>query len=282
MNAPFSAEKLFAFRDLDAERAEARLRSSQRAVATAQQAALSVCPLGLDAKTLQHLQDLVVATRCQPVSLTLLGADQVHAADVLLLNGADPAVAAWWPGQSHWLARRGVLWLGKALSGAPHRRLKLPMAWKELPQALLKAYQAVPPPPRALVARRVQPDSPALLVMAGSRTVRQQSRDWLEQLGFHATVTSQAREGLAALHAAQHSAVLLCEQVPDVDALGLVRRFRSMQHRLGAPPLIYVSRDDGALQRVRARLIGFDQVGAWPDSPEGLKRLLEQLPAPRT
>lgn len=280
MNAPLSADKLQAFRDLDAERAEARARSTQRGIASPQPARLTVCALGLDANSLRRFQDLAALSQCQTLHLTLLGADAAHAADVLLLNGADPTVAGWAPGQAHWLARRAVLWVGKPLGGAPHRHVKLPLPWHELPQELLKTYQAAPPVPRAVVPRRLQPEAPAVLVMAGAGAVRQQCRQWLDVLGYHATVTAQAREGLAALHAAHHRCVLLCEQVPDLDHLGLVRRVRLLERKLGPITLVYLSREDGALQRWRARLMGFDTVGRWPDSASGLKSLLDDIRTP--
>jgi CheY-like chemotaxis protein len=279
MNAPFSPDQRRVFRDLNAERADARCSSPGRARRRDTPQTLTVCALGLDSASQQHLHELATASPGQGPSLALLAPDMAHAADVLLLDGRDPKTVAWAQDQLTWLRRRAALWLhGQPLSPL-HRTLPLPVAWSELPQRLADAFQVAPPPPRGLVARQLQPEAPAVLVLSDAPSARQRCQAWLEAAGHRVTLAGRAREGLAALHATHYACVIVCGQVPDLDNRGLVRRVRSLQRKLGRVRLLYLGSEDGAVQRWAARLIGFDATAPFPGSAQGLLALLAPLTA---
>ena len=277
MNAPLSAEQRQVFRDLDAERADARRLSPERSLSRGVPQALTVCALGLNAAGQQQLHELATLSSCQGLYLALLAPDMAHAADVLVLDARDPKTLAWAQAQHAWLRRRAALWLGAQPLSPLHRALPLPVVWPELPQHLVAAFQAALPPPRALVARQLQPEAPAVLVLSDAASARQRCQAWLEAAGHRVTLAARAREGLAALHATHYTCVIVCGQVPDLDNLGLVRRVRSLQRKLGRVYLLYLGGEDGAVQRWAARLIGFDTTAPFPSSPQGLQALLAPL-----
>lgn len=277
MNAPLSPEQLKVFRDLDAERAEARSRSPERAVAPSLPEVLTVCGVGLDAEGQQQLQDLVQRSLCLTPRWQWQGADEAHAADVLLIDVRDPQAAAWAQAHSHWLARRAVVWLGQAASRSAHRALVLPVSWPLLPERLLEAFRAAPPLPTALIPRALQPHAPAVLVLSASAQARVRCQEWLEPAGHRVTLAAHAREGLAALHATHYASLVVCGTVPDLDKLRLVRRVRTLRPRLGSVHLLYLSLEDDALACWTARLCGFDAAYRFPATPQALRTLLAPL-----
>jgi CheY-like chemotaxis protein len=277
MNAPLSAEGQRAFRDRDAERAEARQQAREADLPER----LTVGVMGLSARDLERLRRVAGRPTAGAPALEVRTGDATSAADVLLIDRRDGATDDWVSRQHAWLATRAVLWIGGPALSTDQAVLSAPLDMRRLPRQLWDAYRARPAPQRALVPRQLQPTAPAFLVLTGPDAPRWHWASWLEASGRRATVASRAREGLAALHAAPYAGLILCGEVPDLDAAALARRVRSLEHRVGRLPLLWLSDGSDTWTRWRARLAGFDTVAAVPRSPEALATLLDSLPAAR-
>ena len=267
------------FRDLDAERAEARAHSDARALSLPLPAALRLACMGLAASELRLLHELVAQSQCQTPRLSLVSALQAHAADVLLIAAGDPTTRAWIKQQGDWLQRRAVVWIDGLSASPGHQGLARPFSGHTLMPVMMAAWFSTPRVTQALAQRQLQPQAPVVLVMASASGSRQRWGHQLEAIGHRSTLAGTAREGLAALHATHHCAAVLDQGVPDIDNASLARRVRALDRRLGRTPLICVDSSPNLLSRWRSRMAGFDDTVSQAPMGAELLSLLNRVAA---
>jgi CheY-like chemotaxis protein len=265
MNAPLSREAAQRFRDLDAETAERRMQAAAgQAVAWPIVDRIRVCAQGLKLAERLQLERLAAISQRRAPAIELLAPGQEHEADVFMIDAADNDARAWGRARP-WLRQRAVVWLGRRRPDAGHMALVRPIQWATLPLLLAEAAQHAPPVSHDLVVREMPTGcGAAVMLMAAAGAAAQDLRDALQAGGVRVTLAHSAREGLAALHAAPYSAVLVCGSLPDLDDLGLSRRLERLAPRIGRVPVIRLLDQDGGWARFCARLAGFAEVLARP------------------
>ena len=242
---------------------------------------ITMAVIGLSVHERRSLEQLIGASARRRPLLLELDLARAHEADVVIVDGADPAALAWRSSQ-RWLADRAVIWIGRSADLLGHTSLARPIAWPTLPIVLSHALRHAPrgAHARGLVARRVQPHAPAVMVLSGDVHRRERLGALLEAAGRRATLARTAREGLAALHAAPYETVILAGGVPDLDRLALCGRVRALERRIGRVPLLLLDEEPGgAWDRLRARMAGYDEVAPMPASQSQLRSLLDAVRA---
>jgi CheY-like chemotaxis protein len=256
------------FRDVDAERAEARLQVPVRAgtceLAWPEMPAIRLCAVGLRAGERAFLDRMVAVSQHRAPRLSLLPRAQAHEADVIMIDGADDAALEWSYAQD-WLAGRAVIWVNKEAQHPGHTQLHRPIQWPMLQLLLASSIRRAPSRPDNLCTRAVQPDAPMVMVMAGEARLRHQMRVLLDAAGYRVTLAGTAREGLAAMHAGSYACLLLAGEVPDLD---------SLEARVGRIPILKLDEQPGGVGRLRSRLAGCDDVLPRPQRVKDLEHLL--------
>lgn len=279
MNAPLSPEGLRQIRaraGLDPE-PPAPQQDLPSTIGWPSDERISLCVVGLSPRERRALERAVDGSLTRRPELVLLEVRRAHEADVVVVDGADPAALRWSEAQ-RWLADRAVVWIERPAGVVGHLTLPRPIVWPTLPIVLSHARRNAPQRARAraLVARNVQPHAPAVMVLSEDPQRRERLRWMLEAAGRRATLARTAREGLAALHAATYEGVILAGTVPDLERLALCGRVRALERRLGRIPLLLLDDEPGgAWDRLRARIAGYDEVAAMPSSAAQLRELLE-------
>jgi DNA-binding response OmpR family regulator len=127
------------------------------------------------------------------------------------------------------------------------------------------------------------PCSPLVLVVDDDAASRGVAVDSLRGAGFRVEPAASASEGLAALFAHRHDAVVLDLRMPGIDGWSLLGRIREMTQEL---PIVVLSGLDTPGDRVRSFTLGGDDFIAKPFLPSELiartRALLRRarLPAP--
>lgn len=256
--------------------AETEPRPYEAALAWPTRQEISLCILGFDESERALLDRVVELSVHRGPRLTLVPPAAAHLADVVMIDGTHAPSRAWSRSQT-WLARRAVVWVGADARRPWHASLRKPVQWPALPVVLLRALERVPQASRTVATRPQQADAPMVMVLGEDRDAQLRIRRRLETAGFRVTGVTRAREGLAALHAADYAAVVLASELPDAGPVELCQRVRGLSARLGRLPLVWLTERSGAVDRLRARWAGCDSVTSEPPSRRAWQALLEPL-----
>lgn len=258
--------------------AAAEPRVSEAALSWPMRHEISLCVMGFDESERALLDRVVALSVHRGPRLTLVPPAAAHLADVVMIDSTHAPSRAWSRSQT-WLARRAVVWVGAEARQPWHASLPKPVQWPALPVVLLRALERVPQASRAVAARPQQADAPMVMVLGDDRDTQVRIRRRLETAGFRVTGVTRAREGLAALHAADYAAVVVAGDLPDADPVEVCQRVRGLGARLGRLPLVWLTERSGAVDRLRARWAGCDSVTPEPASRRAWQALLGPLVA---
>ncbi len=253
-------------------------RLSESALAWPMRQEISLCVLGFDESERALLGRVVELSSQHGPRLTLVPPAAAHLADVVMVDGTHAPSRAWSHGQT-WLARRAVVWVGTQAKLPWHASLPRPVQWPALPVVMLRSLERVPQASRAVAARPQQADAPMVMVLGEDRDTQLRIRRRLETAGFRVTGVTRAREGLAALHAADYAAVVVASDLPDAGPVEVCQRVRGLGARLGRLPLVWLTERSGAVDRLRARWAGCDAVTPEPAGRRAWQALLRPLVA---
>ena len=258
--------------------AAAEPRVTEAALSWPMRHEISLCVMGFDESERALLDRVLALSLHRGPRLTLVPPAAAHLADVVMIDSTHAPSRAWSRSQT-WLARRAVVWVGAEARQPWHASLPKPVQWPALPVVLLRALERVPQASRAVAARPQQADAPMVMVLGDDRDTQVRIRRRLETAGFRVTGVTRAREGLAALHAADYAAVVVAGDLPDADPLEVCQRVRGLGARLGRLPLVWLTERSGAMDRLRARWAGCDSVTPEPASRRAWQALLGPLVA---
>jgi CheY-like chemotaxis protein len=242
---------------------------------------LRVCAIGLSPADQAELDTLFAAPVSSAPKLVPVDPQQHSTADVILIDGRDAQARDWWRSNRGVLHRRPMVWMDQRSPYEAHTTVARPVVWPMMALILYRASQIAPVRPHALVPHRLHQNSRAVVVVCSRGIAGAQLRWMLDGLGYRVTVARNAREGLAALHAAPYDGVVLAADPhgAPLDVVAICKRIRSLERRVGQIPVLVLDSEASAWQRLRARWAGSVEIAPWPAHAKALADLLQSLPA---
>lgn len=240
---------------------------------------LRVCVIGLSPSDQAAMDALFEGAFSVTPKLLSVDLEEHATADVILIDGRDAEARHWWRHNRSLLHRRPMVWMDQRSPYEAHTTVVRPLVWPMMPLILYRASQIAPVRPHALVPHRFHLKSKAIVVVCSRGIAGAQLRWMLDGLGYRVTVAPNAREGLAALHAAPYDGVVLAADAHGarLDVVATCRRIRSLERRIGRIPVLVLDNESSVWQRLRARWSGSVDVAPWPVHANALAALLQGL-----
>ncbi len=222
--------------------------------------------------------------------LTLLSEAEAANADVLMIDGADEAAAAWLVSRPA-LAGKPTIWVDSRTARPGQTLTTRPVHWPLLPMLLARALENVPGPSWAdsmpasatdmaglspmLPAPVARVDLNHVLVVDDSLAVRNHLRSLLEARGIRVSEAACVREALAVVETERFTCALMDVLMPDMDGYEGCKRLKSMKSSIGKLPVVMLTSKSSPFDRIRGKMAGCDAYLTKPVAPEQFYATLE-------
>ena len=273
--------------------------------------ALQLLVMGFDPIEQRLLQGTVRLSQRRSPRLVLLDESAAESADVVLIDGGNPA-SMHWARRQPWLARKTVIWVDTVTAAPGHTTMRRPVHWPVLPMLLARALeQGVPRPGAATptdddatstpfaAASAVQdageragadlppfataPTPQPVLVVDDSLAVRAHLRSLLEGRGIAVTLVESAEAGIEAASATRFGCILMDVLMPGIDGYEACRRIKAASRAARQrTPIVMLTSKSSPFDRIRGKMAGCDAYLTKPVDATVLHTVLAPFIAPRT
>ena len=242
---------------------------------------------GLTSRERQLLEGLVRLserdTRHRALRIELVSDKDLRQADMLLLDGQDPATLLW-ARQQGWLADKPVIWLDVPRVAAGHTLTRRPVQWPVLPLLLSRALENGPhaahPQSEAKAEPRPAPDKadkrPHVLLVDDSPIARTQLRNLVALRGCDTTDAASVEEGLALVASGHYDMVFMDVMMPGIDGYEGCRNVKATSRATGALPVVMLTSKSSPFDRIRGKIAGCDAYLTKPVEATRLEEVLAQ------
>jgi twitching motility two-component system response regulator PilG len=232
---------------------------------------------GFSAIELRLLDAVVKLSQRRQPRLEIVADVAASTADVVMIDGRDPAARRWAGAQS--FAGRTVIWIDAENAPPGHVRARRPVQWPSLPMMLARALEQSPPLALAAGAPRtgrgaiVEPlaasPTPQVLIVDDSLAVRAYLRSQLEGRGLVVADAASAEAGIAAALAASppFRCILMDVLMPGIDGYEACRRIKAQLPGSRAPAVLMLTSRSSPFDRIRAKMAGCDAYLTKPVDP---------------
>ncbi len=264
--------------------------------------ALRLFVRGFKPMELRLLEGAVRLSERRLPRLALLSEADAAKADVLMIDGADEAAAAWLASRPG-LAGKPTIWVDSRRAHPGHTTVSRPVQWPMLPMLLARALENAPgqtwadslTAPAALTESATTPaahptpharaPSPTpiaraelnhVLVVDDSLAVRNHLRSLLEARGIRVSEAACVREALAVVETERFTCALMDVLMPDMDGYEGCKRLKSMKSSIGKLPVVMLTSKASPFDRIRGKMAGCDAYLTKPVAPEQFYATLDE------
>lgn len=205
------------------------------------------------------LNGTVLLSRRRQPRLDLADDGDARLADVVMIDGADPAAMRWAADQT-WLKQKVVIWVDAPIASRMHIALRRPVQWTSLPIILARALEQNP---RNIVDADATipasaPSRRAVLVVDDSLAVRAYLRSLLEPRGFIVTDVDSAEAGVDAACSNSYACILMDVLMPGIDGYEACRRIKARTRSGSGAAIVMLTSKSSPFDRIRGKMAGCD------------------------